>query len=276
MALSTPLSLPPPELHGRILAALLPQLNLAHASLLRPVLQILAYQSLHSSSTSSPTEPLRLALKLSSSSPASSGFDADLLVDLIWAYPNNQNAISTILTRRFDSDPTLIEEFAETVIPEVLDTIMDSTTKYSASLAIKALGGLIRAHDDILSLVVACHPTILSALRGMYGSLTGDGGLEIKEDVLLVVERMLAGAKLDLHSGVQLLGPGNGRAFVDGTLRTDYEAIFNGHASINDGGISNEVMGRLKQSADKKSKANVSPPPVMCVVKKKADNFRLS
>lgn len=181
----------------------------------------------------------------------------DLLVDLIWAYPNHQNAISTILTRRFDGDPTLIEHFAETVIPEVLDSVVDSTTIESARVAIKALGGLVRAHDDILSLVVACHSTILSALQGLYGTLTAEGGLEIKEEVLLLVERILAGIKTDLHTGLQLLGSKSGRAFVDGTLRTDYEAIFNSHASPEEA-IPDEVMSKLRQSSDKKAKANVS------------------
>lgn len=268
MATPLPSSLPPPELHSRILAALLPQLQLANTSSLRTILQILAYQSLHSSSTAtaSPSEPLKLALKLSSSpsSTADSGLDVDLLVDLIWAYPNHQNAVSTILTRRFDSDPTLIEHFAETVIPEVLDSVVDSTTIESASIAIKALGGLVRAHDDILSLVVACHSTILSALQGLYGTLTNEGALEIKEEVLLLVERILAGIKTDLHSGLQLLGNKAGRAFVDGTLRTDYEAIFNSHASAEEG-IPDEIMGKLRQISDKKAKTNVSHSHILTV-----------
>jgi hypothetical protein len=178
-------------------------------------------------------------------------------VDLIWAYPNHQNAVNTILTRRFDGDPTLIEHFAETVIPEVLDLVIDSTTSDSARIAVRALGGLIRAHDDILSLVVACHSTILSALNGMYGILSGDSGLEIKEEILLIIERVLAGTKTDLHSGLQLLGNKSGKPFIDASLRTDYEAIFNSHGSV-EGGISSEVMKKLKLSSDKKAKANVS------------------
>lgn len=257
MAVDLPASLPPPELHDRILAALLPQLHLPNPSLLRPIIQILAYRALHSTDYSAPTKPLQVALKLSSAQSASHELDTTLLVDLILAYPNHQNAISTILTRRFDADPGLIEQFANTVVPTIITSLQAAKGNDSVRIAVEALGRLVRAHDDLLSLVVGELKTVLSALQRLYDHLDGDDGLQTKEDVLLIVERLMGGAKLDVHSGAQLLGPKSGKPFVDGSLRTDFEAIFN--SGVAQEAISDEVMLKLKASQERKTKANVRP-----------------
>lgn len=259
MAVSVPSTLPPPELHDRILEALLPQLHLPNSSFLRPVLQILAHRALHSAAHSSPSRPLQLALKLSSSPSATAELDGPILLDLIFAYPNHQNAITTILTRRFDADPTLLDGFANIIIPTLIESLRSPGSVGSASVAVRAMSSLIHAHDDILSLVVSDLRSAMSALQGFYGGLDGDEGLHVKEDVLLLVERILGGAKMDVHSGVQLLGAKSGRPFIDGTLRTDYEAIFNSDAAQDS--MEAKVMLKLRASQDQKAKVNVCPGP---------------
>lgn len=255
MAVSIPPSPPPQELHDRILAALLPQLHLPSPALLRPILQILAYQALHSTTHSSPTKPLQLALKLSSTPSGASELDASLLVDLILAYPNHQNAISTILTRRLDAEPSLLDEFANVILPTSLQSAQSASDTRAVGIAVKALGSLIRSHDDVLSLVVSDLKAVITALQGLYGQLNGDDGLPVKEEILLLAERIIGGAKFDLNSGVQSLGIKSGTPFVDGSLRTDYEAIFN--SAIGSDTIPDEVIAKLRSTQDRKARANV-------------------
>lgn len=246
MAQTVPASMPPPELHDRIIAVLLPQLRLPNTAALRTVLQILAYQSLHSTTAhrhSAPTKPLQLALKLSSTASAAANvLDLDTVLDLIWAYPSHHNAIATILTRRFDADPSILEGLSADVIPALIDTLR----KEQGAVSIKAVAILLQAHDEILGTVVMDPQPLLSALQGVYGKLD----LPVKEDVLLLVKQILAGAK---ESAREYLGHQSGRPFVDGSLRTDYDAIFNNGEPLSD-----EIVSKLRQTQSEKIKANVS------------------
>lgn len=259
MAQTTPGSLPPPELHDRLLAALLPQLHLPNPVALRTVLQILAYQSLHSTTNtgahSVPTRPLQLALQLSSSPPpASENLDLETLVDLVCAYPNHHNAISAILTRRFDADPTILDRLTS----EVLPTLTEALRGDAGQVGVKAISTLLHAHDEILSSVVMDPLSLLAALQSLYGKLD----LSTKEDVLLLVKKVLAGAK---ESAKEMMGVRSGRAFEDGSLRTDYDAIFNSGSGGADGEpLSDDVLAKLRRTQEGKNKANVSTTAYTC------------
>jgi hypothetical protein len=271
MATPIPASLPPLELHDRILAALLPRLHVPTTSALRPALQTLAYRSLRQLDDTIPTFALQSALSLSNTDE----LDASLLADLIWAYPNHSNAISTILTRRFDAQPALVEEFGTIVLPSLLDLLGDKdSSPASVGVGVRALSTLMRAHDDLLALGVMEMEKVISCLRGVYGRLTkSDTGLKVKEEVLLLVHR-LVNASGNEEAVKGLMGPkeriGGGRAFIDGSLREDYEVIFGG------GVIPDEVMLKLKRFQDERASLGVSPSSVPVLRVQSKINDRLS
>jgi hypothetical protein len=182
---------------------------------------------------------------------------------LIYSYPNHGNAISTILTRRFDALPSLLEDFGTVILPALIDQLRAGKewTIGSIGIAVRALSTLLRARDDILALGVMELNTILQCLQETYTRLNGKGkgqgdeGLKVKEEVLLLVHR-LVNAVGDEEVVKRSMGPKEsvdvGRAFIDGTLRQDYETIFDG------GVISDEVMLKLKRFQDERASVGVS------------------
>jgi hypothetical protein len=182
---------------------------------------------------------------------------------LIYSYPNHGNAISTILTRRFDALPSLLEDFGTVILPALIEQLRAGKewTIASIGIAVRVLSTLLRAHDDILALGVMELNTILQCLQETYTRLNGKGkgqgdeGLRVKEEVLLLVHR-LVNAVGDDEVVKRSMGPKEsldvGRAFIDGTLRQDYETIFDG------GVISDEVMLKLKRFQDERASVGVS------------------
>jgi len=252
MTLPLPSSLPPPELHDRILSALIPQLHLPNISILSTTLQILAYQSLHTKSHSSPTKPLSTALRLS----VTHDLDCSLLCDLIWAYPNHGNAISTILTRRIDAQNDLLEGFGG-----ILNSLVSrlSTHLKEVGPTLKALAGLIRSHEDILTLAVIEAKSILTAFKDLYPRLRGDDGLRLKEEIMMIIHRIMnasAGNEdtIKSHLGpiTTRLGAETGRAFVDAPIRQDYETVFEG------GELSEDIMGQMERFQNERASIGVS------------------
>jgi hypothetical protein len=256
MTLPVPSSLPPIELHDRILSVLIPQLHLPNISALRTVLQILAYQSLHSKSHSSPTKPLSAALRLSTTHE----LDVGILCDLVWAYPNHGNAISTILTRRIDAQSDLLEEFGAVLTSLVTRLSTQSGRKDEIAPTLKALAGLMRAHEDILTLAVIEAKSILTTFKDLYPKLKGDDGMRLKEDILLVVHRIMNASAGNEDTIKSLLGPitsrlgaETGRVFFDAPIRQDYETVFEG------GELSEEVVGKLERFQNERASIGVSP-----------------
>jgi hypothetical protein len=252
MTLSLPASLPPPELHDRILSALIPQLHLPNISILRTTLQILAYQSLHFKAHSSPTKPLSTALRLSTTHE----LDCSLLCDLVWAYPNHGNAISTILTRRIDAQSDLLENFG-TVLNSVVSRL--STHPKEIGSTLKALAGLIRSHEDILTLAVIEAKSIVTASKDLYPRLRGDDGMRFKEEIMLIVHRIMDASagnedtiKTFLGSITSRLGAETGRVFVDAPIRQDYETVFEG------GELSEDVLRLLERFQNERASIGVS------------------
>jgi len=215
----------------------------------------LAYQSLHSKSHSSPTKPLSAALRLSTTHE----LDAGLLCDLIWAYPNHGNAISTILTRRIDAQGDLLEVFG-TVITSLVSRLSTQSAQ-EVSPTLRALAGLVRAHEDVLTLAVIEAKSILTAFKDLYPRLKGDEGMRLKEDILLVVHRIMnasAGSEDTIKSFLgpitSRLGAETGRAFVDAPIRQDYETVFEG------GELTEDILGKLERFQNERASIGVSPP----------------
>jgi len=253
MTLPLPSSLPPPELHDRILSALIPQLHLPNISILRITLQILAYQSLHTKSHSSPTKPLSTALRLSTNHE----LEAPLLCDLVWAYPNHGNAISTILTRRIDAQGDLLEGFG-TILNWLVSKLSNQSTK-EVGPTLKALAGLIRSHEDILTLAVIEAKSIVTAFKDLYPRLRGDDGMRLKEEIMLIVHRIMNASagnedtiKTFLGPITSRLGAETGRAFVDAPIRQDYETVFEG------GELSEDVLTSLERFQSERASIGVS------------------
>jgi hypothetical protein len=253
MTLSLPASLPPPELHDRILSALIPQLHLPNISILRTTLQILAYQSLHFKAHSSPTKPLSAALRLSTTHE----LDCPLLCDLVWAYPNHGNAISTILTRRIDAQGDLLEGFGN-ILNSLVSRLSTLSVK-EVGPTLKALAGLIRSHEDILTLAVIEAKSIVIAFKDLYPKLRGDDGMRLKEEIMLIVHRIMNASAGNEDTIKSFLGPitsrlgaETGRVFVDAPIRQDYETVFEG------GELSEDVLRLLERFQNERASIGVS------------------
>jgi hypothetical protein len=126
---------------------------------------------------------------------------------------------------------------------------------------------LIRAHDDILCLAVIEAKSVLETLAGTYSRLKGgDDGLKIKEEILLVVHRII-GASIGNGNGngneetiKSFLGPpsspgSRGRLFVETNLREDYQAVF----ESGENQIPLEIIGKLERFQDERANIGVSP-----------------
>jgi hypothetical protein len=175
---------------------------------------------------------------------------------LIWSFPNHGNAISTILTRRFDAQHDLLEGFGSVVTSLV--SRLQATDIKEIGPTLKALGGLIRAHDDILCLAVVEAKSILSALKDIYPRLKGEGGMKIKEDILMIVHRIMNASAGNEDTMKSFLGPITsrlgaeiGRPFMDAPIRQDYEVVFEG------GELSDEVFGKLERFQNERASLGV-------------------
>lgn len=119
----------------------------------------------------------------------------------------------------------------------------------------------MRAHDDILCLTVIEAKSILGALKDIYPRLKGEEGMKIKEDILLIVHRIMnasAGSgnedtmKSFLGPITSRLGAETGRPFIDAPIRQDYEVVFEG------GELSDEVVGKLERFQNERTSLGVS------------------
>ena len=175
---------------------------------------------------------------------------------MIWAYPNHGNAISTILTRRIDAQNDLLEGFGG-----ILNSLVSrlSTHLKEVGPTLKALAGLIRSHEDILTLAVIEAKSILTAFKDLYPRLRGDDGLRLKEEIMMIIHRIMnasAGNEdtIKSHLGpiTTRLGAETGRAFVDAPIRQDYETVFEG------GELSEDIMGQMERFQNERASIGVS------------------
>jgi len=190
---------------------------------------------------------------------------------LIWAYPNHGNAISTILTRRIDAQGGLLEGFGN-----ILDSLVSRLSTQSVKEVVptlKALAGLIRSHEDILTLAVIEAKSLLTALKDLYPELRGDDGMRLKEEIMLIVHRIMNAStgnedtiKTFLGPITSRLGAETGRAFVDAPIRQDYETVFEG------GELSEDVMRLLERFQNERASIGVSAIFSRCGIT--ADNRR--
>lgn len=248
MTVGLPTSLPPADLHDKVLVILLSRLrpipltdSAASLPLLRSVLQILAYRSLHLTQlVAPPLHPLHVLLALSESSPTS--LPISLLLDATIAYPLHVQAINTVLARCFDTDPSLIEQVEHSILPLLLSRIQTATNEISikkAFPAIRTLLTLIRAHEELLGLVLGEADVYLPVLVKLYSSWKADGSrsdtegsediLRVKQDSLSIVHELISAMTGEESKEMikRLLGSGGlSSMLVANGLRGDYEAVF--------------------------------------------------
>jgi hypothetical protein len=102
--------------------------------------------------------------------------------------------------------------------------------------------------------------TILGALKDLYPRLKGEEGMRIKEDILLIVHRIMNASVGNEDTIKSFLGPittrlgaETGRSFIDAPIRQDYETVFEG------GELSEEVLGKLERFQSERASIGVRP-----------------
>lgn len=257
MTATLPSSSPPASLYLRALPLLLFHLNdpSIHSSpsallkLLEPIFHILSHAQPHppkqsSSSTISllsSTIPLAALLHLSLLSPSS--ITLPILISSIIAYPNHTTTISTILTSVIEAQPNLLDAIRTEVIPPLVTRLRLSPSP----IVVRILHLLQRAHEEILGLLLIEADYILPALRDSYPKLNS---IRAKSDTLLVCHALVQAVQGG-QSGEALkrlmrdAGSGSRKKnLVDGGLREDYEAVFEG------GRIEDEEVVVLRRMRD--------------------------
>jgi hypothetical protein len=124
---------------------------------------------------------------------------------------------------------------------------------------LKALAGLIRSHEDILTLAVIEAKSIVIAFKDLYPKLRGDDGMRLKEEIMLIVHRIMNASagnedtiKTFLGPITSRLGAETGRVFVDAPIRQDYETVFEG------GGLLEDVLRLLERFQNERASIGVS------------------
>jgi hypothetical protein len=161
------------------------------------------------------------------------------------------------LTRRIDAQSDLLEGFGN-ILNSLVSRLSSQSVK-DIGPTLKALAGLVRSHEDILTLAVIEAKSILTAFKDLYPKLKGDEGMRLKEEIMLIVHRLMNASignedtiKAFLGPITSRLGAETGRAFVDAPIRQDYETVFEG------GELSEDVVGQLERFQNERASIGVS------------------
>jgi hypothetical protein len=101
----------------------------------------------------------------------------------------------------------------------------------------------------------------LTAFKDLYPKLKGDEGMRLKEEIMLIVHRLMNASIGNEDTIKTLLGPitsrlgaETGRPFVDAPIRQDYETVFEG------GELSEDVVRQLERFQNERASIGVSLP----------------
>ena len=183
-----------------------------------------------------PLRPLLDLLSLSKSDPAK--ITTDILLAGIISYPAHTPAVGRLVDRLSESGHLdhMLEQVRAEVLPSLVTRLRLASTEIIAS-TLQVLLCLVRAHQELLGLVLSEADYILPALQDAYSKLSDDlhdprASLAAKNDALLFCHELLTsvhGQAQSMEALKKLMGDGAGssrRVLVEGDLRGDYEAIF--------------------------------------------------
>nr|XP_019047657.1 hypothetical protein I302_04273 [Kwoniella bestiolae CBS 10118]OCF26587.1 hypothetical protein I302_04273 [Kwoniella bestiolae CBS 10118] len=251
MTVNLPSTPAPPSLYPKLIPHLISQLShTTPSSTTLPTLKLtLHIQASIRLSPSSPvpqagsTIPLKHLLDLSTSHPGL--IKVPLLLDAIIAYPLHLTMINEILTNAFEVNGDLVEVFRIDIIPSLINRLNSPQVHVEdIATSVYILLAVIRAHDELLALVLEDSENLLKSLSKAYSALGGDIGVaKVKSDILMIckelldsvpaghdtVEETMIGFMGDISSlnegGVEVMGKGS-------RLRDDWEAVFERDESL--------------------------------------------
>ena len=219
---------------------------------LRPLLEILSYIHLYPTDKLNvkhplirSTIPLEALLHLSILSPRS--LNLPLLISGIIAYPGYPQTISIILDAVIKDDPKLLDSIRTEIIPTLISRLRLSPSFH----VVHVLHLLIRANEKILGIILTEADYVLPGLRDSYNKL---GGIKGKSESLLVCHALLQSVQggsskeaLMRLMGESTVSSSKKSVLIDLGLKDDYEAIFEGKASIGDNEV--RLLQRLRDEA---------------------------
>jgi hypothetical protein len=161
----------------------------------------------HGNLASSTSLPLQVALHLTSD-PSGPELPLPLLVDLTTAYPSHRNAIFAIWSNAFacstpspghpdgaDSDnegETVLGDLIQTkFIPSLMTRLQRKASVQDIDIASTMLLGLIRAHDELLAMLLSEADIVLPTLNVAYDTLAPGGKASLGKEVFRVKEAIL-------------------------------------------------------------------------------------
>lgn len=203
MVAPLPKSLPPAVLQARVLPIVLRRLSSTPLSdhttiidLLSSTTRLLASDRQHHGHLSQTTVlPLQLALHLSGSETSAPALPLPLLLDLTSAYPAHRNAIFNIWDHAFDkslvaatartdaqspgesggsedeADSELVLLIQSELVPALVSRIQHKPSVADISTVSALLLVMVRAHEELLAILLSEADYILPTLRGAYTSL---------------------------------------------------------------------------------------------------------
>lgn len=244
MTLPVPSGLPPPDLHARALTALLARLDVAHPDIptLRATLALTARRSLQDGMVHD-VRPLQALNNIASDGQGE--MPLDMVLNGIISYPTHLVAISSFVDLAITQHPALTETIRTEIIPDLVTRLRLSTASSDLGAASRILLTLSRAHDELLAVILAEADYVLPALKDAYQKLGGDkSGIRAKSDMLVfcdtLVRAMGAGGSARKEALKRLMSDSAGpskQVLVNGTLRSDYEAVFERKAGLEEGQI---------------------------------------
>ncbi|KAK8846586.1 hypothetical protein IAR55_005672 [Kwoniella newhampshirensis] len=272
-----PSAVPSPALYPTLLPLLLTQIshssaNAALLPILQTTLHILSSIRLSpASSTPIPgsrsTIPLQALVDLSSSHP--SLIKAPLLIDAILAYPlYTSTAINEILYKVFEQYPDLMEIFRIDVLPSLLIRLKsESNNVTQIEISARILLSMIRAHEELVDLVLEDSKDLLRALTIAYSILDTTGAkkglakseqqriIGIKSDIIMICQELISrvgGQGASSEAMLRFMGEVEGGQAGRG-LRSDWESVFGSDAR----GLDAEVKNGLEMRRDEEAKQDL-------------------
>ena len=260
---SLPSSSIPSPLLTRVLPLLLAQLKTTDAPanlvILNRVLEAVSRLAPSADSTFiPPLAPLQILLNASKLSPQACTPGA--LLAAIIAYPSYRQAINIILSNTL-GQPGTLEQFRGEILPSLVTRLQLTKSLKERTDAIHILLLLVRAHDELLGLVLEEASFVLPSIRGAYASFSDPSnksateingvthmedadGLQGKAEALMLCQTLITALQRQSGSGESgealkrlMRGKEEGsskRVLLGQTLRADYEAVFESGAKLDD------------------------------------------
>ena len=251
MAIALPASTPPAALQSKALPALWARLDTSQPDLavVKLILGITARQAL----AGQPPTDVR-PLQAISASTLLDDVSLDVLIHLITSYPTHLRVVTPLVGRILTNNPGLLNAVRTEVIPDLVTRLRLSNSPSSLATALKILLALVRAHEELLGVMLSEADYVVPALRDTYPKLgTDKTGLRAKSDALLLCHSLvqIMPASSGREALKRLMESGNGagpskRALLNAGLRADYEAVFERMSGLGDAEV--DVLQRVKEN----------------------------